>query len=124
MPLHTFLNGGSAIRLRGLQWMAMSDFGRIGAGSVVSDSGGGGTMVWTYGGTIPCRIDPLAGGADTDVVAGRIDERSTHILTVPSGTSATSNSRVLVVGRGTFEVTAVRTRTDEWVGRLEAVQVL
>lgn len=123
MPLGTFLNGGAAIRLRGLQWLALSDAGRIGAGTVVSDSGGGGTTTWAYGGTIACRIDPLGMGRQGDVVGGRIDERSTHIVTMPAGTPVSSNSRVSITNRGTFEVTAVRTRTDEWTSRLEVIQI-
>lgn len=120
-PLSTFLNGGTATQLRGLAWLSLSDGGRVGSGTIVSDTGGGGTAAWTYGGTISCRLDPLTG--DEGVVASRIHDRSTHLITVPVGTTVTHNSRFEVIGRGTFEITAIRERTAEWARFLEATEI-
>jgi hypothetical protein len=125
MPLSTFLNGGTAIQLRGLAWLALSDFGEVGRGTFISDGGGGGTQTWAYSsGTVPCSVDPFGtGGQDEVLVADRLDDRSTHIITTPAGTNVTRADRFRVLGRGTYEVTAVRTATAEWDKTFEAVQV-
>lgn len=123
MPLSTFLNGGTATQLRGLQWLALSDVGNVGAGTVVSDGGGGGTASWVYGSSIPCRVDPLNDRGIGSVIAGRIDERTTHLITVPAGTDVPAASRFAVSGRGTFEVTAVPERTAEWTRVFEVVEI-
>jgi hypothetical protein len=111
MPLGTFLNGSEITQLRGLRWLALSDLGQVGVSTIVSDSGGGGTASWTYGGTVPCRIDPLSAGSG--ITGGQIDERSDHMVTVPPDVSVSSNDRFLIANRGTFEVTATRERTAQ-----------
>lgn len=121
MPLSTFLNDIVPTQLRGLAWLALSDTGQVGAGSIVSDSGGGGTASWTYGGTIPCRLDPLTG--DEGVVGSRLHDRSTHLITVPVGTAVDGEDRFVVAGRGTFEITAVRERTGAALLPLEAAEI-
>jgi hypothetical protein len=121
MPLGGFLNGAPVVQLRGIAWLALSETGQVGAGSVVSDGGGGGTTVWSYAGTIPCRVDPLA--PDEGVNAGRMSDRSTHLITCPPETAVTASNRFSVAGRGTFEVTAVDWHTDELVRVVEAVQI-
>lgn len=121
MGQSTFLNGGAATQLRGLRWLALSEAGSIGAGTVVSDGGGGGTSTFTYGTAVPCRIDPLQGDPQ-GLVGGRLDERSTHRVTVPAGTTLTAASRFAIANRGTFEVTAVPVRTDEWTRVFEVVE--
>lgn len=114
-PLSTFLDGRPYTQLRGAAWLALSDLGHVLSGSVVSDGGGGGTTVWTSAGTVPCRIDPLGsprrGG---QLVGGRIDERATHIVTLPAETPVLVTDRFAIDGRGTFEITEVRDRTNEW----------
>jgi hypothetical protein len=123
MSLSTFLNGGTATQLRGLQWLALSDVGNIGAGTIVSDGGGGGTFNYTYGSAIPCRIDPLGSRLPGAMLGGRIDERSTHVITVPAGTDVLAASRFAVVGRGTFDVTSVPERTAEWTRVFEVMEI-
>lgn len=125
MPYSTFLNGGTVTELRGLAFLTLTDFGQVARGTIVSDGGGGGTASWTYGGTIPCRVDPFGtgGGQNETLVADRMDDRSTHIVTTPAGTNVTRNDRFLIAGRGTFEVTAIRSRTAEWARLFEAVEV-
>lgn len=128
MPFGTFLNGRAATQLRGLAWLTLSEYAQIGTRTYVSDGGGGATETWTYGGTIPCRIDAVAGlGVSEDIIANRLSDRSTHLITLPGGTiggTATSSSRIRVVGRGTFEVTAIEERTAEWMRFAETAQVL
>lgn len=138
MPLGTSLNGGPVSQLRGLQWLALSEVGSVGVATSVSDGGGGVTQTWAYGDTfgegtlgegmfagltVPCRVDPINARVDEGLVAGRLDARSTHLITVPAGTAVSTNDRFAVSSRGIFEVTAVRDRTAEWTHSFEAVEV-
>lgn len=120
MPIGTFLNGAPVSQLRGAAWLALSESGQVGAGTLTDDGGGGVTTGWAYGGTVPCRIDPLT--SNETLAAGRISDRSTHIVTVPPGTGVTVNDRFLISGRGTFEVTGVQDRTGELLRVFEVVQ--
>lgn len=123
MPLSTFLDGQNPSQLRGLAFLALSDTGYVVAGTIVSDSGGGGTSTWTAGTTgIPCRIDPLT-DRSARLTGGAIDERSTHVITVPPGSSVTAASRFAVDGRGTFEVTATHQQTGELVSVFEVIEL-
>ena len=121
MGLATYLNGGTAGQLRGLPWLALSDLGGLGAGTVVSDGGGGGTTVWAYGSAVPCRLDPLLGGEA--LAADRVSDRSTHLLTVPSGTGLLVASRFKLANGAIYEVVAVRDMTAEQVRSAEVVLI-
>ena len=123
MPIGTFLNGRQVSQLRGLQWLALSDTGNFLTRSSTSDSGGGATTSWTAGSAVPCRIDPIGDRGDARMIGGRIDERTTHVVTVPAQTSITASGRFQITNRGTFEVTAVRTRTAEVTRIFEVIQV-
>jgi hypothetical protein len=122
MPISTFLNGRAAEQLRGLSWLALSETGISYAGTVASDSGGGVTVGWAAAGTFPCRIDPLSAGAG-GVIGERIDERSTHYVTVPPGGTITTDHRFEISGRGSFEITATRQQTSELVTSFEVIQI-
>jgi hypothetical protein len=125
MPLSTFLDGDTPTQLRGLAWLSLSDVGHVVTRTVVSDGGGGGTISWAAGTAVPCRIDPIGDRGSPRSTGGRIDERSTHVVTVSSGTipgtALVADSRFAIDGRGTFEVTAVRDRTAEWSRQVEVV---
>jgi head-tail adaptor len=110
MGLSTFLATGDVSQLRGLAWLSLADVGHVGAGTIVDDAGGGGTTTWAYSGTIPCRVDPLAG--TESLVAGRLSDRSTHLLTVPQNTVVTVANRFQIVGGSTYEITAIRDATQ------------
>jgi hypothetical protein len=56
------------------------------------------------------------------VTADQIDERSTHLITCPAGTSVSTTARFEIANRGTYEITAIRTRTSEIVRELEAIE--
>ena len=119
MPFSTFLDGRTHSQLRGIAWLSLSDTGHILRGSATDDQGGGITQVWGTAGTVSCRIDPLSGREQ--VFGGQIDDRTTHVLTLPAGTDISDTDQVVIASRGTFEVTAVRTRTREWVRYAEVV---
>jgi hypothetical protein len=121
MPLSTFLNGTDPVRLRGLLFLSLSDSGQVLSRTATSDSGGGATYVWAAGSAVPCRIDPL-GSDESRVVGGRIDESSTHLVTVPPGTEVATGNRFAITGRGTFEVTAARQQTGEWATTFEVAE--
>lgn len=125
MPLGTFLNGGTVTQLRGLQWLALSETGRVGTARATSDGGGGASLSWSYGASIPCRVDPasVSGGQDEVPVAERLANRATHVITVPPGTAVSTDDRFALTGGATFEVTAVRDRTGEMARVFEAVAV-
>jgi SPP1 family predicted phage head-tail adaptor len=121
MPLTTFLRDIPATRLRGLAFLALDEVATIQSQTLTSDSGGGATQVWAGTATCACRIDP-AGGAP-GVSAGRISESATHIVTVPSTAGVTEDSRLVIAGRGTFEISLVRMQTDQPdVTQFETVQ--
>lgn len=108
-------------QLRGLAWLALSDVAHIGAGSITDDTGGGGTFSWTFGAAVPCRIDPLAG--DERLTGGRMNARSTHVVTMPPGVDVLATNQISIENRGTFEVTAVQSRTGEMLRFVEVVEV-
>lgn len=107
-------------QLRGLAFLSLRETGYILRGSVTDNLGGGGTMTFGTAGTVACRVDPMGGGEQE--IANRIDERTTHRITVPPQTNVSAKDRFNVSGVGTFEITAVRIRTDEQVRILEAVE--
>lgn len=107
--------------LRGLDFWALSEQGWRRFGTVVSDGGGGGTTTWLNGGTVFCRIDPLARAGDESVVGGRLDDRSTHKVTTTPDFVIASDEQFEIAGRGVYEVTAVPDRTDESTKVFEVV---
>lgn len=122
MPLSTFLDGSVPTRLRGIAWLALSGSGQVGTLSGTTDSGGGATRTWTYGSTIPSNIRAI-GGREGEV-ADRISDRSTHLITLPPETPITTESRFSSLDEvQTYEITAVRERTREWMRLAEAVKL-
>lgn len=121
-PLSSFDEIPSVTQLRGLAWLALTDVGQVGAGSITGDTGGGGVTSWTYGTLVPCRIDPLSERMGR-VTGGQIDERSTHMVTVPPGIPVTASNRFAITNRGTFEVTAARVRTGAKSQVFEVIQI-
>lgn len=81
------------------------------------DGGGGFTEAWTPGVTVAANIAPVGGG-ESGSRGGRVDARTTNIVTLPAGTVVGAVDRLLVNGV-TYEITAVRTRTDEFTRRCE-----
>lgn len=122
MGVSTFLHDNQPTQLRGLAFLALSETGWGLRGTFVSDGGGGGTATYVPGGTVSCRLDPIGQRAgDEQVIGDRLDERSTHKVTVPPTADILNVDRFEIAGRGVFEVTAVRHRTDEPVKVFEVV---
>jgi head-tail adaptor len=88
------------------------------AQSTVSDGAGGTTESFTPGSSIKARLAP-AGGGERGSTGSRVDDRTTHIITLPAGTTVTAADRIVLGGR-TYEATAVRRRTNEITCRVEA----
>jgi len=122
MPISTFLDGRQPTQLRGLAFLALSDIGQVLTQTSTDDGGGGASQAWNLSGTIACRVDDLSGSEQLS--AGRISDRTTHVITVPPNVVPTPADRFLIAGKGTFEITAVRNRTREWLQMLEAAQVM
>lgn len=89
----------------------------------VSDGGGGGTTTWTAAGTVAARLAPyMSGGNSEGVEGGRLSTESQVIFTFPAETSVDHNARVVFDG-GTYEVTAIRQRSQEMSRRVEAKEI-
>lgn len=122
MSVSTFLDGNTPDQLRGLLWLSLSETAHIVTEAFVSDGGGGGSVTFTPAGTIPCRIDPVGQQRLGGVRGGRIDERSTHLVTLPPNTAVDSTQQIAIDGRGTFEVTALREQTREMARMVEVIK--
>lgn len=107
--------------LRGAALLSWTDTGQVGSGAFVDDLGGGGTLVWTWGSAVPCRVDALSG--QEQMAGERISDRSTHVVMAPADVVVSPANQFLVAGRGTFEVTAVEDRTGQTVLEFEVVKV-
>lgn len=84
-----------------------------------SDGGGGGTTVWTAGGTVACRLAPIRGSERE--IADRISADADYIVTVPHGATVTTDSRMVIAG-GTFNVEAIRDRSWPVTQRVEVTK--
>lgn len=116
----TFLDGRIHTRLRGLVWLALSETGHVLVYGGADDAGGGIAEAYTQGPEVPCRVDPV--GAQGEETAGQIDERTTHVITLPAATAVASADRFSIDGGDTYDITAIRTRTHEAIRELEAVK--
>jgi hypothetical protein len=118
MGLSTYLRDVAGTALRGVQLVAFTETGTLYAGTVADDSGGAGTIGWAavntagWGTAIPCRLRPVGQAGDAErITAGRLDDRSTHLVAAPAGLPVERTHRFAVAGRGDFEVTAVHDET-------------
>lgn len=89
----------------------------------VSDGGGGTTETWaSYAEDVACRVAP-AGGGETGTAGDRINDETTHIVTLPALADITEADRLVIDGQ-TYEATAVRKRgVWEITRRVEAKEV-
>lgn len=106
---------------RGLITEGLGERGWTLRGTIADDGGGGGTATVIAGGTVNCRIDTI-GGTGEDVVADRISDRSTHLVTLGPGNVIRAADGFAIDGRGVYEVTAVREHTGELATVFEVVE--
>jgi hypothetical protein len=123
MPISTFLNGRASTRLRGAKFLAFSDTGNIQRRTATSDSGGGASWAWNTVGTAACRVYPVSIRGQGRLTGGALDEHTTHFGAFPVGTSIDTPDRVVIAGRGTFDVTLALNRTDALTRVVELMQV-
>jgi hypothetical protein len=119
MPITTTLHDVTPFALRGLTWLALSETGYITRGTFTDNLGGGASQTFATVGTVACRVDPVGGGEGE--LAELISDRTTHKITLPPATEIDSVDRFRIAGE-TFEITAIRTRTDEAVRIVEATK--
>ncbi len=87
-----------------------------------SDGGGGGSQTWTAGGTVACRLAPIAtAGQDEGETGERIAADAQFVITLPFDAGVTTNSRIITNG-GTFNVESIRDRSYELTTRVEVVK--
>lgn len=113
----------SAAELAGMRATAdraLPDTCTIQRKTAVSDGGGGTTETWADHATgIACRIAPASGG-ETGTAGDRVEDETTHVVTLPALTDITEADRLQVDGQ-VYEVTAVRKRGAwELTRRVEA----
>lgn len=118
------LTAGEIAEMRGIANQTLAGTAVIQGGTVVSDSGGGGTLTWANRGTVDCHISPiLVRGEREDVEGGRIDQQADWIVTLPANTTISVKDRI-VIDSTFYEVEAVRApRTWELTRRVEVSQV-
>lgn len=121
MPISTLLHDLPVQRLRGLQFLALSDQAEIERRTATSDDGGGAAWAWNTIGTAPCRLYPVTSRGLGAFVGGALDEHTTHFCEMPAGTDVDTADRIAITGRGTFDVTIVPVRTDELTRRIEVM---
>lgn len=84
--------------------------------TVTSDGQGGQNESWAASGTVDARLAPDPVRGSEAVLAGRVAEVSSWILTVPAHTTIVETGRVVYDGV-TYEVDEVLTRVPEEIGR-------
>lgn len=105
---------------RGLAFTSLRGTAEITRGTFAQTGGGEAVRTMGTAATVRCRLSELSGGeAET---AGQIVDRSTHLLVLPAGTDVRASDQAIVVGRGTWEVTAVRQADGELVRKVEVVE--
>lgn len=101
----------------------LPDTGYVLACAAGSDGAGGQEESFLKGDSTPCAIAPFSrtrSGGEGGTAGDRIDSRTTHFITLPALTTVTEADRIEIDGQGTFEVLAVRKRSEELTRRVEA----
>lgn len=95
--------------------------------SSASDGAGGQVETYTPGAPVAARIAPMGRGEPTAVRGtrsggDRVDARTTHVISLPPGTAVTARDRIEMADGSVYEVTAIRSRTDEIIRRAEMME--
>jgi hypothetical protein len=84
-----------------------------------SDGGGGETVTWTESDPIPCRLAPAGGKVGADPDGKRLDERTTHVVTLPFDAEIEAESRIVIEGEAWSVTAAPQRLADRFVRRVE-----
>lgn len=107
----------TAIRTEANAWLP-SVATRLARVQVNDGAGGVGSGYVADAATVACRIAPVAGGEGPDQ-GGAVDDRTTHVASLPAGTAIEEPDRLDIDG-SVYEVTYVRKRPGlEAVRRVE-----
>lgn len=107
----------ASIRQEAERWLP-STARRLVRTALSDGAGGTGSTYVPAASTVPCRLAPFAGGEGPDQ-GSRVNDRTTHIVTLPHDTTIEEPDRLSIDGV-TYEVTYVRKRPGlEMVRRVE-----
>jgi hypothetical protein len=123
MPLSTFVNQRPPKTLRGLSFLALTESGTVQTRTQSSDDAGDAILSWAPGTTVPCRLYPVTRRSRGREIGGAINERTTHYLVTPQGTVIGLSDRVVLLNRGTFEITMIMDHSDALLAEFEVFQV-
>lgn len=84
-----------------------------------SDGAGGWSETTATVASVACRLAPLS--AREAQIAASLDAAVEHVVTLPAATDVRHSDRI-TLGARTFEVTQVRTRSEELVRRVWVVE--
>jgi hypothetical protein len=121
MAIATFLRARPPSFLRGAQLLAFTEAASVIRRTATSDIGGGADLTWTEVHRAPCRIYPVTPRGRGVLVGGALDERTTHFCAFPTGTDVDTADRIVVDGRGTFDVTMAAVRSDQLTRLIEVM---
>jgi hypothetical protein len=103
--------------------IVMPETGRILYRSEERTSGGGTKATYTPGDDLPAAIAPLRriiSGGEVGTPGDRVDDRTTHLITLPATTVASAKDRIELDGWGVFEILAVGKRSEAITKQVEA----
>lgn len=105
----SLLTTGQITAMRHIANLALPDTCTVSRKTTVSDGGGGQTATWADLATgVACRIAPVGGG-ETGEQGNRIEQATTHVITLPASQDITEADRVTITGV-VYDVTLVRER--------------
>jgi hypothetical protein len=106
--------------------IVMPETGRILYRTEEQTDGGGNQATYTPGPDLPAAIAPqkrIISGGEVGSAGDRIDDRTTHIITLPATTEVSGKDRVELDGWGVFEVLAAEKRSEAITKQVEAREV-
>lgn len=116
------ISAAELTRMRAVAQRSMPGTAVIQSGTLTSDGGGGYTDSFAAAGTVPCRVAPMISMNESEI-GERISADADWMITLPAGTSVSSDDRLVTDG-GTFTVVGVRgPRSYEVTRRVEARQL-
>jgi hypothetical protein len=122
----TILSPAELAEVRSEIEIVMPETGRILYRSEEKTAGGGTKATYTPGDDLPAAIAPqrrIISGGEADTAGDRIDDRTSHLITLPATTVVSSKDRVELDDWGVFEVLAAEKRSEAITKRVQAREV-